>query len=107
MQKEKEKVTAAAAATNERKKKFYDLLIPFVGTYGKEMIREFFDYWSEPNRSGSHMRYELERTWDLNLRLKTWARRDKPPRGRGTNPSVGVVLHNTDEDYEKTRKQLW
>lgn len=55
-----------------REREFYNVLVPFVKTYGREMIREFFDYWSEPNKSHSKMRFEQERTWDLSRRLQTW-----------------------------------
>ena len=60
-----------------REREFYNVLIPFVKTYGREMIREFFDYWSEPNKSHSKMRFEQERTWDLSRRLQTWEKRSR------------------------------
>lgn len=60
-----------------RERIFYNVLIPFVKTYGREMIREFFNYWSEPNKSHSKMRFELERTWDLTRRLQTWEKRSR------------------------------
>ena len=60
-----------------RSKKFYDSLIPFVELYGKEMIRAFYDYWTEPNKSRTKMRFELEKTWDVKRRLNTWASREK------------------------------
>lgn len=60
-----------------RERLFYNMLIPFVKTYGREMIREFFDYWSEPNKSHSKMRFEQERTWDLTRRLQTWEKRSR------------------------------
>ena len=71
------KKDAAVAATNDRKKDFHDSLVPYVATYGREMIRDFYAYWSELNRSGTKMRYELQPTWELGLRLSTWARREK------------------------------
>lgn len=71
------KKDAAAAATNDRKKVFHDSLVPYVATYGREMIRDFYAYWAELNRSGTKMRYELQPTWELGLRLSTWARREK------------------------------
>ena len=40
--------------------------------FDKEDLENFFLYWSELNKSGSKMRFELERTWSLNLRLKRW-----------------------------------
>ena len=60
-----------------REREFYNVLVPFVNTYGREMIREFFDYWSEPNKSHSKMRFEQERTWDLTRRLQTWEKRSR------------------------------
>ena len=90
----KKKIDAATAAArlNERKEDFYNSLVPFVTQYGKEMVRAFFDYWSEPNKSNSKMRFELERTWDLSRRLSTWASRDNQfnHRNNGTNDNRGT-----------------
>ena len=62
---------------DERRQTFVDSLTPFIPTYGMEMMKAFADYWTEPNRSCSRMRFELQRTWSLPLRLATWARHDK------------------------------
>ena len=70
-----------------RERIFYNALIPFVKTYGREMIRDFFDYWSEPNKSHSKMRFEQERTWDLSRRLQTWEKRSR--NGFGKYNSIG------------------
>ena len=35
--------------------------------------KAFIDYWTEPNKSESKMRFELERTWHLSRRLSRWA----------------------------------
>ncbi len=61
----------------ERKLKFADTLKPFLSVYGKEMLNDFYRYWSEPNKSGSKFKQEIEKTWDLERRLEMWARRDK------------------------------
>lgn len=105
-EKESEKVgVAAEAATSARKEKFYASLVPFVDKYGKDMIRDFFDYWSEMNRSKTKMRFEQQATWELALRLKTWAEREKVP-DKGRNPNVGMIL--TDNSIEKFKNQkLW
>lgn len=87
-----------AAATEKRKEKFYQELVPYVATYGKDMIRKFYDYWSETNKSKTRMRCETEKTWDLNLRLQNWARRNKD---FGTKQS-GTALHNSEnKDYNE------
>ena len=78
---EEKKVELSFANTKktieERSKNFYQSLVPFVSIYSKEMVRAFFDYWTEPNRSKTKMKFELERTWDTKRRLNTWSNRDK------------------------------
>lgn len=72
------------AATKKRMADFYNSLIPYVRTYGKEMVRQFYDYWSETNKSGSRMRWEQEKTWVLEKRLEYWSRRSSNFNGNGT-----------------------
>jgi hypothetical protein len=36
------------------------------------MLKQFYEYWSEPNRSKTKMKFELEKTWDTKRRLKRW-----------------------------------
>lgn len=47
------------------------------GEYPAAMLDSFYGYWTEPNKSLTKMRYELERTWDTRRRLATWASRDR------------------------------
>lgn len=47
------------------------------GKYPKEMIRAFYDYWSEPNQAQTKMKCEMMDTWSTAGRLATWARKDK------------------------------
>jgi hypothetical protein len=61
---------------SDRQKNFKESLIPYVELYGKDMIRAFYDYWSEPTQKGvEQMRYELQKTWKVESRLRTWERR--------------------------------
>ena len=96
----KEKEVAASAATpeDELKKRadvLYKTLVPYISMYGKDMIRQFYDYWTEPNKSRTKMRYELERTWDTKRRLNTWAPRENISRRRT----------NYDTNSEQARQQ--
>jgi hypothetical protein len=61
---------------DSRKLKFANTLKPFIDNYGKELIREFYNYWTEPNKSNTKFKQELERTWSLERRLETWAKND-------------------------------
>lgn len=60
---------------SERQSIFMEELKPYVEQYGREMIRAFYDYWTEPNQAGKKMRKELEKTWKTDSRLRTWERR--------------------------------
>lgn len=89
--KEKSAAKAAPIDLDKKRKVFYDSLLPFVDKYPKDMLRRFYDYWSEANKSRTKLRYELEKTWEVSKRLATWASRDN-----GFKPSmeIGTVLHN-------------
>lgn len=61
----------------DRKLKFSSTLKPFLEKYGKDMLNEFYKYWTEPNKSKTKFRQETEKFWDLEKRLNTWAGREK------------------------------
>ncbi len=56
-----------------RKKKFMQDVAAFTGRYPAQMLTDFFNYWTEPNKSQTKMRFEIERTWSMSLRLTRWA----------------------------------
>ena len=94
-----EKREKAVANREKREQEFYDSLVPYVEVYGKEMIRAFFDYWTEPNKSGTQMRFELERTWCLSRRLGTWAKNNaKYERSSTSRPAATTVTRDTSRD---------
>ena len=59
-----------------RRKAFIDSLAPFASRYDNEMLNAFADYWTEPNRSLTCMRFEMQKTWSTALRLATWSRNE-------------------------------
>jgi len=74
---------ATVVATNEqklmaRKDVFLAELSLYIGMYGEQTVAAFADYWTEPNRTYTKMRFEMQPTWDTARRLATWARREKP-----------------------------
>jgi uncharacterized protein YdaU (DUF1376 family) len=61
----------------EREEKFKEIIRPFVATYGSELCNSFYEYWTEPNKSNTKMRFEQQQTWEIKRRLKTWANNNK------------------------------
>lgn len=55
----------------QREATFKEFVFAFT-QYENMMLQQFFDYWSEANRSGRKMRFEMEKTWDLKKRLNRW-----------------------------------
>ena len=81
-----------------RRQRFVDALQPFAARYGQEMITQFAEYWTEPNRSNTRMRFELQRTWNTSLRLARWARNDYA--FNTPNPNS----YNHDNNYNTHRR---
>lgn len=67
--------SAPSKPIEERSKEFAAELVPFVPEYGKETIREFYDYWTEKNKAGKKMKFEMQRTFEVSKRLRTWKRK--------------------------------
>ncbi len=59
---------------DSRKLKFAHSLKEYISVYSKETIRDFYEYWVEPNKSNTKFRQEMQKTWDTKRRLKTWTK---------------------------------
>tara|TARA_R100000908_G_C3749288_1_gene144108 strand:- start:1069 stop:1737 length:669 start_codon:yes stop_codon:yes gene_type:complete len=60
---------------SNRRDKFVFEVLTF--DYEKSVLNSFIDYWTEPNKSNTKMKYELNKTWETKRRLKTWANNQK------------------------------
>ncbi len=49
----------------------------FKDKYSPEMLTKFCNYWTEKNKSGSKMKFEMQETFEISKRLATWDNRDK------------------------------
>lgn len=56
----------------ERKEKFIEDLKNFSNLYDKDLLNDFYRYWGETDVNEQKMRFEFQKTWNLNLRLITW-----------------------------------
>ena len=71
----------------ERKNKFYSSLSLFVDEYPKQMLRDFFNYWSEHGENDKKLRFEKEKTFGIKQRLSTWhSRNPKQYETEGISP---------------------
>ena len=67
----------------KRLENFYNEVFSF--DYTQETLTDFYEYWTEQNKS-KRMRFELQKTWSTNLRLKNWVKNQKKwdsPKSKG------------------------
>ena len=61
----------------KKKKELVELLRPYLSKYDREMLNDFFAYWTEPGRSGKKLRIDGQKYFDISRRLATWYRNSK------------------------------
>jgi len=69
----------------KRVAKFKMECLTFKSKYPEKMISEFFNYWSEINKSKTKMAWELKPTFEISKRLATWKSKyfnNKPPQNK-------------------------
>jgi hypothetical protein len=71
----------------ERKSKFYASLSLFIDEYPKKMLREFFDYWTEHGDKDKKLRFEKEKTFGIEQRLRTWYNRNPKQYDQDNDPN--------------------
>lgn len=99
-----------------RKQKFASTIEPYLQKYGRNLLNDFYKYWTEPNKSNTKFRQELEKTWDLERRLETWSKNDKnfshgthqqtsttgkQSRSQQNAESVSYLLNSLAEDMQR------
>lgn len=88
------------------RKEFYNSLIPYVQTYGKAIVREFYDYWTETNTSMTKMKFQLEKTWNTSMRISRWARNNNHINGNNYGrETITDKIRRTVEEANKFSEQ--
>jgi len=74
----------------ESKVKLIDILTPHEHSFelGDE-YENFYSYWSEKNKSGKE-RWESEKFFDINRRIKTWMQNKSKFNNNGNEPKLGT-----------------
>ena len=74
--------------------------------YDESILNGFIDYWTEPNKSKSKMKFELEKTWETKRRLKTWSANqkkwDKPKSNKKTMSKLDAQIN----EWQKAKELL-
>ena len=52
---------------------FSNSLQIYLKKFGKDLLNQFYLYWTEKNPKGKKMRFEMEKTFDIKRRLDRWS----------------------------------
>ena len=74
--------------------------------YDESILNGFIDYWTEPNKSNTKMKFELNKTWKTELRLKTWAANQKKWDKPKSNPKSMSKLDAQINEWQKAKELL-
>ena len=89
---------------SNRRDKFVFEVLSF--DYDESILNGFIDYWTEPNKSNTKMKFELNKTWGTKLRLKTWANNqkkwDKPQSNKKTMSKLDAQIN----EWQKAKELL-
>ena len=77
--------------------KFLMEVSAFKELYSVEMLEAFIDYWTEPNKSKTLLRYELQKTFDISRRLKTWSKNES---------KFGTKKNNVIDTWQSVRNEM-
>lgn len=77
-----------------RKDMFMDELRSYLSKYSKEMLRDFYDYWTEHKPNGKKMRFEMQKTWDTSKRLERWSRNSFGKKSKSNIENILTDLMN-------------
>jgi DNA-binding PadR family transcriptional regulator len=77
--------------------KFLMEVSAFKELYSVEMLEAFIDYWTEPNKSNTKLRYELQKTFDIARRLKTWNKNES---------KFGTKKNNVMDTWQSVRNEM-
>ena len=74
--------------------------------YDESILNGFIDYWTEPNKSNTKMKFELNKTWKTELRLKTWATNQKKWDNPKTKSKGMSKLDAQINEWQKAKELL-
>lgn len=81
---------------NQRKAEFKNSLSQFLDDYSENMIKDFFEYWSEHGEKDRKMRFEKEKSFGTSRRLATWfknSKRFEKEKSSDKKESAALILH--------------
>lgn len=64
--------SAVRGSLKHREEIFHQECLARKDVYGLETVERFYDHWREKSTRKRKMRFELETTWDIDIRMEQW-----------------------------------
>lgn len=103
----KDNITSINTTSNNiliREQKFLDQVALL--DYDNSIKKSFTDYWTEPNKSNTKMKFEMQSTFDINRRLARWKKNDKSWNKSQSMSKIHQHLQKNINVKEKLKQQL-
>lgn len=62
-----------SVCVGDAKEEFRQECLRYIGQYDKQLVTDFYYYWSETSKRGT-MRFQRQKYWDTEKRLKRWCK---------------------------------
>jgi hypothetical protein len=99
----KESLIQKQKACMQRRELFKAELRTHREEFSPDMINAFYKYWVELNKSKTKMKWEMQQTWELKLRLYKWEQNNQKFNHSPQNQSKPQA--NDTTDYKRKRQQ--
>ena len=94
--------TDAKRTLGDRKKEFVERLRPYLKKYSKDMLNDFYRYWSQVNEGGTKMLWEKQKAFEIPNRLATWKRNNYGKERTATD--IGMVLQHEKDKFKDEKE---
>ena len=99
------KINKNILTIDERKNVFKEKLKSFLDTYSRDMLNDFYLYWTEHNPDGKKMRFEKQEIFDIKRRLTTWNKNSLKDKKFTNQSPTPLILDTADADKARRLEQ--
>ena len=81
----------------ERRESFHQECLEYVDKFDNQQLSDFYNYWSEEDTKTNKMRFERQRFWNTERRLKRWINKSYA----SENTAAALRLERTKQNLSK------
>ena len=81
----------------ERRESFHQECLEYVDKFDNQQLSDFYNYWSEEDTKTNKMRFERQRFWNTERRLKRWINKSYA----SENTATALRLERTKQNLSK------